>query len=248
MHRSLLLIVLFITISAFVTTSESTFYYTKTPPNPSYAVLGQDLRLHWEYYCSDPRCPELYAVVFGVPGRYFVFRDIPSGRINIFPFSGQNETIDNQYKGRVTLLENNTMVISSFKPVDAVTYTSKLLTHDGKNIQESLVAVKVAVAPKLNKSPPDKIIKLKEGDSISLDCTASGTPAPKVTWRKNGLILSNQSIYTITITTRYQYGNYTCEASNIAGKTAWQGQIQSQVFPAFHWNALPPTTVNTSTS
>ncbi|XP_048588860.1 hemicentin-2 isoform X2 [Nematostella vectensis] len=244
MHRSLLLIVLFITISAFVTTSGSTFYYTKTPPNPSYAVLGQDLRLHWEYYCSDPRCPELYAVVFGVPGRYFVFRDIPSGRINIFPFSGQNETIDNQYKGRVTLLENNTMVISSFKPVDAVTYTSKLLTHDGKNIQESLVAVKVAVAPKLNKSPPDKIIKLKEGDSISLDCTASGTPAPKVTWRKNGLILSNQSIYTITITTRYQYGNYTCEASNIAGKTAWQGQVQSQVLPEPEENVTTITTVS----
>ncbi|EDO33495.1 predicted protein [Nematostella vectensis] len=130
-------------LSRIGSSKECTFYYTKTPPNPLYAVLGQELRLHWEYYCSDPRCPELYAVVFGVPGRYFVFRDIPSGRINMFPFSGQNETIDNQYKGRVTLLGNNTMVILPFKPTDVVTFISKLLSHDGKIIQESLVTVKV---------------------------------------------------------------------------------------------------------
>ena len=58
-----------------------------------------------------------------------------------------------------------------------------------------------------------------EGESVSLDCNATGNPAPTVTWTKDGnnSVLYQGERYTIDRITRQQAGRYICTAENGIG-------------------------------
>ena len=58
-----------------------------------------------------------------------------------------------------------------------------------------------------------------EGESVSLDCNATGNPAPNVTWTKDGnnSVLYQGERYTIDNITRQQAGRYICTAENGIG-------------------------------
>ena len=58
-----------------------------------------------------------------------------------------------------------------------------------------------------------------EGESVSLDCNATGIPAPNVTWTKDGnnSVLYQGERYTIDSITRQQAGRYICTAENGIG-------------------------------
>ena len=66
-------------------------------------------------------------------------------------------------------------------------------------------------------------VKIIEGQKLTLQCSASGTPVPKITWSKQeGTLPSNRSRYDnkqlmiegITFADR---GPYKCQATNIVG-------------------------------
>ena len=58
-----------------------------------------------------------------------------------------------------------------------------------------------------------------EGQRVSLDCNATGNPAPNVTWTKDGnnSVLYQGERYTIDSITRQQAGRYICTAENGIG-------------------------------
>ena len=80
-----------------------------------------------------------------------------------------------------------------------------------------------AVPPAVSLPPS---IVAPQGDPLSLDCGATGTPPPTVVWYKDGRLLSGNGRVTVspsdrvvTITSLHSIdeGNYTCVASNRVG-------------------------------
>ena len=75
-----------------------------------------------------------------------------------------------------------------------------------------------AEAPRI--SIPSVPASYKEGSSVNIGCTASGTPDPDVQWFRNG-IMKRSGIKTTFLTfisiNRTDAGRYTCRANNSAG-------------------------------
>jgi len=69
----------------------------------------------------------------------------------------------------------------------------------------------------------------KEGNNVTVSCSAIGNPSPSITWTKNGSIIStaadsritfgaDNKTLTITNVSRADSGQYKCVASNGLGK------------------------------
>ena len=67
-----------------------------------------------------------------------------------------------------------------------------------------------------------------EGDNLSLTCTASGMPQPKVSWIKLGGQLHYGHMLEVTHINRTEAGNYKCEASNECGNATEMATIDVQ--------------------
>ncbi|CAJ1062796.1 B-cell receptor CD22 [Xyrichtys novacula] len=59
---------------------------------------------------------------------------------------------------------------------------------------------------------------VKEGQSVTLTCSAKGNPKPTITWFKNGQKYDGAALNSRSVTTK-QSGNYSCEATNTLGKS-----------------------------
>ena len=67
-----------------------------------------------------------------------------------------------------------------------------------------------------------------EGDNLSLTCTASGMPQPKVSWVKLGGQRHYGYMLEVTHINRTEAGNYKCEASNECGNATEMATIDVQ--------------------
>ena len=67
-----------------------------------------------------------------------------------------------------------------------------------------------------------------EGDNLTLTCTASGMPQPKVSWIKPGGQRHNGHMLEVTQINRTQRGKYICEASNECGNATEMATIDVQ--------------------
>ena len=65
---------------------------------------------------------------------------------------------------------------------------------------------------------------VKEGSTLSLQCTASGEPKPTIKWSRSNsnqtLSVATSGLLEILKFNRNQTGNYTCSATNPAGTTS----------------------------
>ena len=60
----------------------------------------------------------------------------------------------------------------------------------------------------------------REGSSVNISCTASGTPEPDVKWIRNGIVQSlgkKTAFLTLRSVSKADDGQYTCRANNSAG-------------------------------
>ena len=67
-----------------------------------------------------------------------------------------------------------------------------------------------------------------EGDNLTLTCTASGMPQPKVSWIKPGGQRHNGHMLEVTHINRTQDGKYICEAINECGNATETATIAVQ--------------------
>ena len=67
-----------------------------------------------------------------------------------------------------------------------------------------------------------------EGDNLSLICTASGMPQPKVSWIKLGGQRHYRHMLEVTHINRTEAGKYKCEASNECGNATEMATINVQ--------------------
>ena len=67
-----------------------------------------------------------------------------------------------------------------------------------------------------------------EGDNLTLICTASGMPQPKVSWIKLGGQRHNGDMLEVTQINRTEAGEYKCEASNECGNVIETATVDVQ--------------------
>jgi hemicentin len=96
-------------------------------------------------------------------------------------------------------------------------------------IRTKIVRVVGQQAPVFSQAPP-KFIQLKTGDKLTIECTAKGHPTPKITWLRDGKVLSNKDGFEIKTdqTTGHSFfiipqahtkhsGKYECKIENQYG-------------------------------
>ena len=65
-----------------------------------------------------------------------------------------------------------------------------------------------------------------DGNRVSLLCEVSGVPTPQITWERDGVeIQRGGKFYSIDTADQGDSGNYTCIASNLAGKVKATSQL-----------------------
>ncbi|NWS40494.1 HMCN1 protein, partial [Probosciger aterrimus] len=110
-------------------------------------------------------------------------------------------------------------------------------------------SLRVQVPPNIEPSTTDLVIL--ENSTVSLECLASGLPAPDITWYKEheqlsegpGMMVSRDGKHLeIQHAQLSDTGSYRCVASNVAGVTELWYSLQVTVPPSF--SSLEPTTVS----
>lgn len=89
--------------------------------------------------------------------------------------------------------------------------------------------------PTFEKPLADLVVS--DGQKLELECSVSGDPEPKVTWLKNGALVSSSEILEVKYKNGVakliinevfpeDAGTYVCQAKNTAGKVETQCQLQ----------------------
>ncbi|CAI4229355.1 unnamed protein product [Auanema sp. JU1783] len=99
---------------------------------------------------------------------------------------------------------------------DAGRYTCIATNRAGE--QRTSTQLHVLVIPMIEDG--ERIIQVKEGNDLSIDCNANGIPAPTISWKKDGVLLEDKTnsrliVPSVNLT---DGGRYTCVAKNEAGQ------------------------------
>ena len=70
------------------------------------------------------------------------------------------------------------------------------------------------------------VLTTLDDNKVTLVCESSGMPDPQITWEKDGAeVQKGGKFYTIETAVRSDSGNYTCVATNIAGRARATSQL-----------------------
>ena len=125
-----------------------------------------------------------------------------------------------EYKDRASVVMDeagSTLSIGIAKPGDAGLYKCSVAVRGDQ--PEVKHQVEVRVPPSID-SPASSLVEVEAGQTISLDCPASGSPPPNVTWARLGRKMpdGSENITSRTVifssASRKHEGLYQCTASN----------------------------------
>ncbi|XP_065551612.1 hemicentin-2 [Lathamus discolor] len=152
-----------------------------------------------------------------------------------------------QRDGVVVSEDGGTLLIARVGLDDEGLYICQGSSQAG--VAEAEVQVLVQVPPSIEPSAVDLVTP--ENSTVSLECLASGLPAPDITWYKEdeqlsegpGMMVSKDGKHLeIQSAQLSDTGSYRCVASNVAGVTELWYRLQVTVPPFF--SSLEPTTVS----
>ncbi|RZF35719.1 hypothetical protein LSTR_LSTR009587 [Laodelphax striatellus] len=132
---------------------------------------------------------------------------------------------------RFRLVDGYNLEIRDVHPQDAGDYICQIATLHPMEITHTL---EILVPPRIHSVTSQGNVDVKKGQTVVLECRASGNPVPKITWsRKNNVLPSGDKTvegFSISIdqATRHQAGLYVCTASNGVGEPA-VGEINVHV-------------------
>ncbi|CAI5454961.1 unnamed protein product [Caenorhabditis angaria] len=122
-------------------------------------------------------------------------------------------------------LKGSRLDIPHLKKTDVGDYTCLGVNEAGTS--DNSISVDVLVPPEISRDGIDMSPRLPAGQSLSLQCLASGKPQPTVKWMLNGTLISEKTPgITIASDARFvqinnltlsDKGVYTCLAENVAG-------------------------------
>ncbi|XP_069073866.1 protein turtle homolog A isoform X2 [Pleurodeles waltl] len=164
--------------------------------------------------------------------------------------------VDPEYLGRTRLEEGASLQIDLLRSEDQGWYECRVLFLDRYHSDENFrngtwIHLTVNSPPSFRETPP-ALVEVRDGDSISLTCVASGNPQPHVVWKQDGIILTsggqlqvNNGSLKIGRVVRTSAGVYTCHATSGEGEITHTTRLLVQGPPII---VVPPenTTVNIS--
>ncbi|BFZ14426.1 hypothetical protein BsWGS_17465 [Bradybaena similaris] len=126
-----------------------------------------------------------------------------------------------QSKGRNDVLSNGTLLVSDVMDVDAGSYRCTPENAMGQGLSSSRVQVVVRDPPQITVSPQLLYIRTL-GESVLMNCEATGTPAVSMLWIKvggklddsTGRITKTDKYLEIKNLTKEDHGKYECRAIN----------------------------------
>ncbi|XP_051564412.1 matrix-remodeling-associated protein 5-like [Myxocyprinus asiaticus] len=133
---------------------------------------------------------------------------------------------DNWIRGkRYVVFDNGTLYFNEVGMKEEGDYTCYAENQIGKD--EMKVHIKVVADAPVIRNNTYNVIKVPYGETVVLNCSAKGEPAPTITWMSpsSHIILpvsdkykvANDGMLRIQKIQRFDAGNYTCSARNVAG-------------------------------
>ncbi|XP_041032684.1 basal cell adhesion molecule-like isoform X2 [Carcharodon carcharias] len=147
-------------------------------------------------------------------------------------------------KGEEQLSHSGTLKLEKVSYKSSGTYVCEASVPSIHGLMKTQkLEVVVEGKPSLHNNP-SKVTVEKEGDSVTLTCTASGHPKPKITWNVEKQQLQTSSDNAVTskvslpVTSEMVQSGVMCNATNKYGSAQW----------SFHLAIVPPTTAPPMTS
>ncbi|XP_039714983.1 hemicentin-2-like, partial [Pteropus medius] len=145
---------------------------------------------------------------------------------------GSHQCPPHTYRHR--LLPSGSLHLSQAQVGDSGLYECTASNPAGSASQRYILGVQVP--PQVQPGP--RVLKVLAGEALDLNCVAEGTPEPRLTWAKDGVVLQGEqpegSVHFAAIRTS-DAGTYRCEASNSAGVDAWE--LELRVLEPPYWGA-----------
>ncbi|XP_073701959.1 matrix-remodeling-associated protein 5 [Garra rufa] len=147
---------------------------------------------------------------------------LPDGTmINSIPQSDNNGLRTKRY----VMFDNGTLYLNEVGMREEGDYTCYAENQIGKD--EMKVHIKVVADPPVIRNNVHSIVKVPFGETAALNCSAKGEPTPTITWTSpahriivpvsDKYQIANDGTLHIHKIQRFDVGNYTCSARNIAG-------------------------------
>ncbi|KAG8192926.1 hypothetical protein JTE90_025633 [Oedothorax gibbosus] len=116
-------------------------------------------------------------------------------------------------------VEKTSLMISSIQPKDSGEYICQISTNPPLELSHTL---DVLYPPTVKPQPQDGLITVKEGETVTLTCTATGNPKPRISWKHAGRHYDNGdgTNYHISSAQKGDSGEYECIADNSIGDAA----------------------------
>ncbi|GFU47230.1 neural cell adhesion molecule 1 [Trichonephila clavipes] len=116
-------------------------------------------------------------------------------------------------------VNGTSLVISNIHPKDSGEYICQISTNPPLELSHSL---DVLYPPSVKPHPRDRSITVKEGETVTLKCNATGNPKPSITWKHAGKHYDNGdgTVFHITNAEIDDSGEYECTADNSVGEPA----------------------------
>ncbi|KAK2727244.1 neural cell adhesion molecule 2-like [Artemia franciscana] len=143
-------------------------------------------------------------------------------------------TVKNVRDSRFGLLSNGALTIEDLTPEDAGQYICSLSTRSPAKLVHNLV---VLIPPKV--SAVEAVIVVSKGESVTLQCKATGAPQPDIIWKRHDegkkmfdgqKTIAGESI-TISSVNREHSGSYECVATNSEGTDKARVSLEVQYKP-----------------
>ncbi|XP_011499152.1 PREDICTED: fasciclin-2 [Ceratosolen solmsi marchali] len=156
-------------------------------------------------------------------------------------------TVDWLYNGEVIrtndhyVIETHALKIKNVKESDDGVYTCRASVTETGELQERTIRVEVHTRPKI-KEFENPLREVTEGDNVNIVCNGTGKPPPKFAWiktmTKENLATADRfgvnkdtGVLTITNVRREDSSEYQCTASNAAGITTMNIQLNVLIKP-----------------
>ncbi|CAJ0933472.1 unnamed protein product, partial [Mesorhabditis belari] len=130
------------------------------------------------------------------------------------------------------ILQSQTFIhIQDAKPEDAGRYTCIGTNRAGE--QRASTQLHVLTPPSIENE--ERLLQVKEGSDLTIDCAASGNPTPTISWKRDGVLIKNQNSSKLLISSANatDAGKYTCEARNEAGVARADFAVDVLIKPRF---------------